>query len=354
LLRCYNSSMKQNQLDAYRACRDTFMKTLYHFDAPGQSLIIDETTGRLFLRKELVYYDISVYAFLVSHQNPHLVRIYDAWQEGDKLVVLEQYLQGVTLEAYLAENDVSLAERQRIAQEVCEALEILHSADPPIVHRDVKPENVMITDSGRAVLMDYDASKREKPSQTRDTVLLGTRETAAPEQYGFGASSVRTDVYGMGKLVATLLGDHRAYRAVIRKATRLDPEKRYRSIADLRRALQMIDGTFEDPSRHFWPRVFGTALCVIIALALSRMMDFKTASPSAGVIMQIGVFIAFLSSIEVGFNWTGLFWHLPLVKKGRASPWRRVIEKTVYGVLLFVTVVIVFIIILMCIYGEQF
>ncbi|MGN0194584.1 MAG: serine/threonine protein kinase [Pseudoramibacter sp.] len=346
--------MKQNQSDPYRACRDTFMKTLYHFDAPGQSLIIDETTGRLYLRKELVYYDPSVYDFLMHHQNPHLVRIYDAWQEGDKFVVLEQYLQGVTLEVYLAENDVSLGERQRIAREVCEALEALHSAEPPIVHRDVKPENIMITDSGRAVLMDYDASKREKPSQSRDTVLLGTRETAAPEQYGFGASSVRTDVYGMGKLVDTLLGDHRAYRPVIRKATKLDPEKRYRSVADLSRALGMIDRTFEDPSRHFWPRVFWTAFCVVIAFALSRMMDFDTAVPMAGTVMQIGVFIAFLSSIEIGFNWTGLFWHLPLVKKGRASPWRRAVEKTAYGFLFFVGVVIVFIILLMCIYGEKF
>jgi hypothetical protein len=353
-VRCYNNNMKQNQWDPYRACRDTFMKTLYHFDAPGQSLIIDETTGRLYLKKALTYYDASVYEFLRHQHSPHLVRVADAWEEGEKLIVLEQYLQGDTLDQVLAEKTLSLAERQHILRDVCEALETLHSADPPIVHRDVKPENIMITDSGRAVLMDYDASKRETPGQSRDTVLLGTRETAAPEQFGFGASSVRTDVYGMGKLVDTLLGDHRAYQPVIRKATRLDPEKRYRSVEDLRRALEIVDGTFEDPSRHFWPRAFGTALCVIIAFAMSRMMDFNLASPAADVLMQIGVFIAFLSCIEIGFNWTGFFWHLPLVKKGRASPWRRVLEKTVYGFLFFVGVVIVFIILLMCIYGEKF
>lgn len=97
--------MEQNNTNQYRACRDTFFKILYHFDVPGQSLVMDETSGRLFLRKELTYCDPSVYRFLMSFRDSRLVRVFDAWQEGGKWVVLEQYVQGVTLDEHLRRGD---------------------------------------------------------------------------------------------------------------------------------------------------------------------------------------------------------------------------------------------------------
>ena len=239
--------MKQNHTKQYRACRDTFFKTLYHFDTPGQSLVIDETSGRLFLRKELTYYDPSVYQFLMGCRDSRLVHVFDAWQEDGRFVVLEQYVQGELLSERLRRDDLSAQEKQTILHDVCGALEVLHSASPPIVHRDVKPENIMVTDSGRAVLMDYDASKRVKPAQSRDTVLLGTRDSAAPEQYGFGASDVRTDVYSTGKLIAAMFGNTPIYHHIVEKATRLDPKRRYPNIA----ALDLENVRAEKETRNY-------------------------------------------------------------------------------------------------------
>ena len=106
--------MKQNHTKQYRACRDTFFKTLYHFDTPGQSLVIDETSGRLFLRKELTYYDPSVYQFLMGCRDSRLVRVFDAWQEDGRFVVLEAYVQGELLSERLRRGDLSAQEKQTI------------------------------------------------------------------------------------------------------------------------------------------------------------------------------------------------------------------------------------------------
>lgn len=248
--------------------------------------------------------------------------------------------------------DLSTSEKQIIVDDVCGALEVLHSAEPPIVHRDVKPENIMVTDSGRAVLMDYDASKRVKADQSRDTVLLGTRDSAAPEQYGFGASDVRTDVYGVGKLLDTMLGAHPAYRRVIGKATRLDPARRYQNIAALKRALKIHGRPAQNAQRFSWPKVIGTALCVMFAFALCREMTFENASgPAEDLITQIAFFLAQLAVIEVWFDWTGVFDRLPFRKQGERSRTREIVEKLIYGAVLFFLILIAAIILILCIFG---
>ncbi|MSS20357.1 protein kinase domain-containing protein [Pseudoramibacter porci] len=344
--------MEQNNTNQYRACRDTFFKTLYHFDVPGQSLVIDETSGRLFLRKELTYYDPSVYEFLMGCRDSRLVHVADAWQEGDRLVVLEAYVSGTPLSERLRRGDLSAPEKLTILHDVCGALGVLHNAAPPIVHRDVKPENIMVTDSGRAVLMDYDASKRVKPAQSRDTVLLGTRDSAAPEQYGFGASDVRTDVYGVGKLIAAMVGDAPLYRPIIAKATQLDPKRRYPNIAALDRALKRRDRPTANVHNWSWLRVIGTVLCVMFAFALCREMTFENSSgPIEDRITQIAFFAAQLAVIEVWFDWTGIFNHLPFRRQGQVSSGRKIVEKLIYSAVLFCLILIVAVILILCIFG---
>ena len=345
--------MKQNHTKQYRACRDTFLKTLYHYDTPGQSLVMDETSGRLFLRKELTYYDPSVYQFLMGCRDSRLVHVFDAWQEDGRFVVLEQYVQGELLSERLRRDDLSAQEKQTILHDVCGALEVLHSASPPIVHRDVKPENIMVTDSGRAVLMDYDASKRVKPAQSRDTVLLGTRDSAAPEQYGFGASDVRTDVYSTGKLIAAMFGNTPIYHHIVEKATRLDPKRRYPNIAALDRALSRFDKSIENVNSWGWLRVIGTALCVMLAFALCRTMTFENSSgPAEDFITQVAFFVAQLAVIEVWFNWTGAFDHLPFRKQGQVSLGRKIVEKLIYGAVFFCLILIMAVILILCIFGA--
>lgn len=79
------------------------------------------------------------------------------------------------------------------------------SSTPPIVHRDIKPSNIILTEDGRIVLIDLNAARLDDKNRSHDTQLIGTAGFAAPEQYGFAASSPRADLYAAGILMRMLL-----------------------------------------------------------------------------------------------------------------------------------------------------
>ena len=79
------------------------------------------------------------------------------------------------------------------------------SFTPPIVHRDIKPSNIILTEDGRIVLIDLNAARLNDKNRSHDTQLIGTAGFAAPEQYGFAASSPRADLYAAGILMRVLL-----------------------------------------------------------------------------------------------------------------------------------------------------
>ena len=121
----------------------------------------------------------------------------------------------------------------------------LHSANPPILHRDIKPSNIIRTADGSIRLLDMNAARQADPMKKEDTQQIGTVGYAAPEQYGFGASSVQTDIYSTGvllnELVTGVLPKDRMPRGrlgkIIKKCTRIDPKDRYRSVKELQSAL---------------------------------------------------------------------------------------------------------------------
>ncbi|MCR4839262.1 MAG: protein kinase, partial [Eubacterium sp.] len=178
----------------------------------GRSIVMDPETERLYYRKRLSVYSIPVFRFLKEHKHKNLPEIHLFWQEEGDLIVIEELIQGHTLEELLdsgkalyAEKGLCFEEKKRILLELCDALEYLHSANPPIIHRDIKASNVMIREDGTLKLIDYDAAKQYVAEKSRDTVLIGTQGIAAPEQYGFAQSDERTDIFALGKLIERLL-----------------------------------------------------------------------------------------------------------------------------------------------------
>ena len=83
--------------DLKTRCEKSFYSELYHFDDPSQTLVIDETTGRVMLQKRLDIYDVDVYRWLIQNHNPFIPQIYSYREENGKLIVLEEYVQGDTL-----------------------------------------------------------------------------------------------------------------------------------------------------------------------------------------------------------------------------------------------------------------
>ena len=176
-------------------------------------------------------------------RSPHLPRILEVEEKDGRVTVLEEYVQGDTLDFLLRGKPFSPEETRRIAMQVCRALQALHGAG--IVHRDVKPQNIMLR-GGKAVLIDFDASRVVKNQGAADTQVMGTAGYAAPEQYGFSQTDARADIYTMGVLMNEMLtGQHPskklavgALRPVVEKCIEVNVGKRYRNASELLVALQ--------------------------------------------------------------------------------------------------------------------
>ena len=159
------------------------------------SLVQHTETQQLFVKKVLTYYHPDVLSRLRSHPVPGVPKIHELIQDGDTLIVIEDYIHGETV-AQLLERRGTLSEEESISiiRQLCGILRPLHAASPPIVHRDIKPSNLILSQDGTLYLIDFNAAKTSQQSASRDTDLIGTHGYAAPEQYGFAPSGPGTDI----------------------------------------------------------------------------------------------------------------------------------------------------------------
>ncbi|WP_329886712.1 serine/threonine protein kinase [Pseudoramibacter faecis] len=301
-------------MDRRTRCEQSFYKPLYHFEATGQILLIDETTDALLLQKRLRIYNEKVYAYLKAHPHPNLARVKSYWQEEDgSLTVIETYAAGRSLADCLPELDPQT--KAQVIADVCAGLIFLHEASPAIVHRDVKPANIIVTPEGRAVLVDYDAAKQVRAGKARDTVLLGTEGAAAPEQYGFGASDTRTDVFGVGMLIRALFPEAPIWQKIADKATQMDPKDRYPDVAALQTAIRRRLWWRSLPMPAVTPMKMAAALpYYALAIAGGLTSTFEGAKTAGHLwFNRIGGTIILLGMLEIIFAW------LPGTRR---LPWR--------------------------------
>ena len=160
-------------------------------------------TGETFIKKLLWTYDRSIYEYLMDNPVPHMPHVRELYESDKCLIVIEEYIEGISLAEFL--DNISLPEVMaiQIAKKVCETLSYLHSLPTPIIHRDIKPSNIILTVDKDVVLLDMNVAKWFNPDKNDDTRYLGTRFYAAPEQVGYGlsASSGKADIYAVGILL---------------------------------------------------------------------------------------------------------------------------------------------------------
>ena len=204
-------------------------------------LIRHRESGRRFILRRFTG-NGEVYRKLLDCSCPYLPLIYEAAEQNGENIVIEEYIQGDTLDFLLKGALCSPAETRKIVRQLCQALWVLHSMDA--VHRDIKPENVILRGAD-AVLIDFDAARLHKPEHESDTQILGTVGFAAPEQYGLSQSDARTDLYSLGVLMNVMLtGEHPSKKLaegrmgrIIEHCTRVNPAKRYRDVLRLMEEL---------------------------------------------------------------------------------------------------------------------
>lgn len=213
------------------------------------------------------------YDLLRELHHPQIPRPMDylEWQGREYLV--REYVEGISLAEWVdAQGPRTPRQAREAALSLCRVLEDLHSQEPPVICRDVKPQNVIRDGAGRCHLIDLGAARRYRTERREDTVFLGTQATAPPEQFGYQQTDQRSDVYSLGMLMRFLLTGgydplprlpgRGALARIIRRCTAFDPQDRYPSVRAVSRALQ--------GRRRRWAA--GAALCGVCTVLLCFLL----------------------------------------------------------------------------------
>lgn len=204
--------------------------------------------GVICVEKHVPLEKYEIYTFLKNNPSCFIPYIYECICGEDFLIIIEEYIVGRTLEEILKERDIDEKEAVSIIIRLCDALRPLHCADPPIICRDLKAENIMMDHKGNIKIIDFNIARTFCSGKTRDTRILGTREYAAPEQYGYFQTDNRTDIYALGILlnymilkkfpVEQIVGGKLEH--VVRICTNIDPGQRYQSVEILAGELKYL------------------------------------------------------------------------------------------------------------------
>jgi len=139
--------------------------------------------------------------------HPNLPRIHDHFTENGRSYVVMDFIAGDTLEDYVDEfvRRFSVEAALEIGLQLCTVLDYLHTHQPPLIFRDIKPANIMRTADNHVYLIDFGIARHFKPGKAKDTIPLGSRGYAAPEQYGKAQTTPQSDIYGLGATLHQLL-----------------------------------------------------------------------------------------------------------------------------------------------------
>lgn len=201
-------------------------------------------------------------SILKELNHTYIPRIVDIEEDESYLYIIEEYAQGITLRAYRQQhNTIDEKEVLHFGRLLCEVIHYLHSRKPyPIIYRDMKPGNIMVTENKHIKLVDFGIAREYKHQDDTDTVLIGTHGYAAPEQYNASwQSDTRTDIYSLGVTLYYLatnrnlskppykilplqeFGDYsKGLENIICKCTQFNPDDRYQSVQELREDLDTL------------------------------------------------------------------------------------------------------------------
>lgn len=200
-------------------------------------------------------------SILVRLSHPNLPRVSAFFEHRGRFYLVMEFIHGESLKTRLEQANAPLLESQVLywAIQVSEVLSYLHTRPRPVIFRDMKPSNVMVTPEDRIVLVDFGIARTYKAGKPKDTITMGSENYAAPEQWGQAQTDPRADIYGLGATLYHLLANvpplpafvpasrvpiqqynpavtHRA-STLVERAMAFDRDDRYPSAAEMRAAL---------------------------------------------------------------------------------------------------------------------
>lgn len=209
-------------------------------------LVKNRDTGMICVKKYVNPDTIAVYDKLSDINNPHIEQVITTVKDGDKSYVITKYISGITVREYLEKNGVFQEnDAVKYINALLDGLSAVHSME--IIHRDITPGNVIISDDGIIKLIDFGIARQMKPDQNKDTTILGTVGYAAPEQFGFRQSDKRTDIYAVGVLLnqmltgsfpnETIYNGSNTLENVIKTSTNINADSRFEDAEHMKKAM---------------------------------------------------------------------------------------------------------------------
>lgn len=245
-------------------------------------LVQDIRNSELCVKKTLDIYSRDVYEQLASVRIEGVPAVKECVADDGKLIVVEEYVQGRSLKQVLDEQGLLNAEQAyEIAVQLVDILVRLHQLEPAIVHRDIKPSNIIIEKNGHVNLIDFNAARHVNADKNEDTRMLGTVYFAAPEQFGFGQSDERTDIYGLGATINYIMtGDKPGagiaecrFSDILKKCLMVDAKDRYQSAEELRGVLDMLNYSIVQDNRKKAETAFGKDNTISVVRTYRNIRD---------------------------------------------------------------------------------
>lgn len=268
--------------------------------------------------------------------HPNLPSIIDVIENQDTLLIVMDYIEGNPLSQSLEEFGAQPQEHViEWAKQLCDVMGYLHSRDPAIIYRDMKPSNIMLKPNGSVTLIDFGTAREFKEKNLADTTCLGTVGYAAPEQFGgMGQTDARTDIYCLGATLYHLVTGQNpceppyeirpirevnpmlssGFERIILKCTQRNPDDRYQSCEELMYDLEnyeQIDDKYRKKQKRklhvFFASVLftfvfaGTSLFGYVSAAAkqSENYELKLAEASNAQLSQKERAALYLEAIQI-------------------------------------------------------
>lgn len=191
-------------------------------------MILEEIKGKIYVKKQVD--NIQVYKKLQALKDPSIPPI----KKIENDLIFYEFIEGSTLRTLIEDGTpITSYDIFHLISLLISTLSNLH--EHKIIHKDIKPENIIISNTGKVYLIDFGAARLEKEG-SRDTHLLGTEYYASPEHYGYAQTSFKSDIYSLGKIIEEL-DKRQSFTDMITRCCAIDPANRYASYTEMKKAL---------------------------------------------------------------------------------------------------------------------
>ncbi len=228
-----------------------------------KTINLDSGIGEIYIK----LYDFNARGKISSK----IPEVFHVEKSKDKLVIIEEFIEGEPLDRFLAGQNFNKAVLDNVFMQLCDAVNFLHNSfSSPVIHRDIKPSNILIDNKNNVYLIDFGISREYNNEKRPDTHKFGTVGYAAPEQFGYQQTDVRSDVYAIGKVLEFCCNTKswksmpssldNCYSEIIEKATEFDPDQRYKNVKQLVAAYKKTTSfvsTFQSLEKNKFVIIYG-------------------------------------------------------------------------------------------------